>query len=566
MSVSYSYACSRSTKSLHCFVCLNSLESSMSRHVHNPGWNIIGLPQCRHLFHQSCFNHWSSHSKELAKRDVSVDDQATCPLCKVKVKENEGFHNVDATILISGYGAQKPDPELPLPRLEAPDSESQCDVRSLQALFDKAISVEHSRYYFNVSNFPALHQMKNRYGITLSAEQLDKILNEALLTTLFGRQLVTIGSSAANKIRMVMLMRSDDDESKEVINKFFKRILDESGPCKDVIIDFLLDQEVSDKEVLQTGFEYYIKNGFFGEAKTIHEKHGLHIEHEALKDALMKAGAEYKIQILSRIAADSGQNFQQAGLEALKALNESKVNFKERGCFRIRNAINALLDFGISDQTEVNKSLGLALLGDDRGWQCELQKKHGAVLEPQFLVGQLEGTEDSKLVSKIKSLFELRADDDRSKAALIAALMRVVTTSCNYFNYSDIKTLLSDCLNAGIWSQELVNKALTQAMDADRYSWAKTLNTDFQAVLEPQILKDYLWKKLTNRPSNMSGADKDKFVSDFTDILSFANKNNKQNEEVVHSVLSRLLDNSDLSQRPVIGRCIRLLVEFNEPR
>ena len=560
MSVSYSYACSKSTRSLPCYVCLNTLESSV---VNNPGWNIAGLPQCRHVIHHSCLNHWSSHSKELAKRDVSVDDQATCPLCKVKVEEKEDFYDEK----ISSFSAQKPDPELPLPPLETPDSESQCDVQSLQALFDKAVSVEYSQYYFNVSNFPALHQMKNRYGITLSAEQLDKILNEALLTTLFGSQRVTVGSCAASKIRMVMFLRSDDDASQEVINNFFKRILNESGDCKDVIIDFLLDHEVSDRELLQKGFEYYIKNDFFGEAKTIHEKHGLHIEHEMLKDALMKTGAEYKVQILSRIAADSGQNFQQAGLEALNALNESKVNCRGEELYRIKNAINALLDFGISDQTEVNKSLRLALLGDDRRWQYELQNKHGAVLEPQFLIEQLEGTEDSELVDKIESLFELRANDDRSTAALIAALMRVVTVSCNSFHYSDIERLLSNCLNAGVWSQELVNKALTQAMDADRYSWAKTLNKDFQAVLEPQILKDYLWKKLTSCPSCMSWAVEGKFVCDVTDILSLANKNNnKQNDEVVHSVLRRLLDNSHLSQKPVIRRCIKLLVEFNELR
>ena len=561
MSVSYSYACSRSTRSLHCYVCLNTLESSV---VNNPGWNIVGLPECRHVFHHSCFNHWASHSKELAKRDVSVDGQATCPLCKVKVEEKEDFYDEK----VSSFSAQKPDPELPLPLLETPDSESQCDVQSLQALFDKAVSVEYSQYYFNVSNFPALHQMKNRYGITLSAEQLDKILNEALLTTLFGSQRVTVGSCAASKIRMVMFLRSDDDASKEVINNFFKRILDESGGCKDVIIDFLLDQEVSDRELLQKGFEYYIKNDFFGEAKTIHEKHGLHIEHEMLKDALIKAGAEYKVQILSGIAADSGQNFQQAGLEALKALNESKFDCRSVDLCRTKDAINALLDFGISDQTEVNKSLRLALLGDDPRWQDELQNNHGAVLEPQFLIEQLEGTEDSELVDKIGSLFELRANDDRSTAALIAALLRVVTVSCNsFFRYSDIECLLSNCLNAGIWSQELVNKALTQAMDADSYTWAKTLNKVFQAVLEPQILKDYLWKKLTSCPSRMSWADEGKFVCDVTDILSLANKNNnKQNDEVVHSVLNRLLENSHLSQRPVIRRCIKLLVEFNELR
>ena len=268
MSVSYSYACSRSTRSLHCYVCLNTLESSV---VNNPGWNIVGLPECRHVFHHSCFNHWASHSKELAKRDVSVDGQATCPLCKVKVEEKEDFYDEK----VSSFSAQKPDPELPLPLLETPDSENQCDVQSLQALFDKAVSVEYSQYYFNVSNFPALHQMKNRYGITLSAEQLDKILNEASLPSHSNTTCEIVGASASNKIKMAMLLRSDDVASKEVIKNFFKKILNLGGSCKEFILDFLLDQGMSDdEELLQKFIEYHIQNENYDQARKIHNKYG----------------------------------------------------------------------------------------------------------------------------------------------------------------------------------------------------------------------------------------------------------------------------------------------------
>ena len=288
MSVSYFNACGQSVRSLSCFFCLNRLESSNSRSVLNPGWNIVGLPQCKHLIHQSCFNHWTSHSRELARRDVSVEDQATCPLCKVKVNENEAFHNVDDDVQLLACNNPAPDPEFPLPLSETPDPDSHYDIQSLQALFDQAVSVERSDYYFNVSNFPALHQMKNRYGITLSAEQLDKILNEALLTTLFKNKCVSVDASAVGKIKMAMLIRSDDEASKEVVNNFLKRVLDVEGSCKDVAIDFLLEQEISDKEALQKVFEYQVKKKDFEEAEEFHKKHGLHIGYEVLKQALMQ--------------------------------------------------------------------------------------------------------------------------------------------------------------------------------------------------------------------------------------------------------------------------------------
>ena len=563
MSDSYFNAYSQSVYSSSCFFCLNRLESSNSRDVHNLGWNIVDLPQCKHLIHQSCFNHWTSHSRKLARRDVSVEDQATCPLCKVKVNENEAFHNVDDAIQLLAYDKPAPDPEFPLPLLETPDPDSHYDIQSLQALFDQAVSVERSDYYFNVSNFPALHQMKNRYGITLSAEQLDKILNEALLTTLFKNKCVSVDAFAVSKIKMAMLIRSDDQASKEVVNNFLKRVLDVEGACKDVAIDFLLEQGISDKEALQKVLEYQVKKEDFDEAEEFHKKHGLHIGYEVLKQALMQVSSKSDVRILSKIA-DSSQNFQLAALEALKALNETQIDF-DRHCFaHIKDAINVLLGTSISAQNEVSKSLRLAVLADDQSWKDILKKKYGAVLDPQFFKDQLEGTEDSDLVDKVLSLYKLRANDEVSTTALIAALMRVVTANHNFCSYPGVENLLTKCLNAGIFSQQLVNKALTQAIDADSYSWAKKLNKRFQAVLDPQTLKDYLWKKLANCPPCMSLMDEGEFLNCVQSILSFANKENQQSNEVVRFVLDRLLGDTNLSQRPLIKRCIKLLERFND--
>ena len=560
MSISYSNACSQTVFSSTCSVCLDVFADSNFADD-NTGRNIIGLPQCKHLIHQGCFNHWTSHLRELASRDVSIEVQATCPLCKIKVKENEAFYYVNYDIFFSDYDNPDPDPELPLTRSETPDPDGHYDTQSLQALFDQAVSIE--GLSFNVSNFPALHQMKNRYSITLSAEQLDKILDEALLTNLSKSKRVRIDSSATNKIKMAMLLRSDDGASKGVVNDFLKKILSVEGYCRDVTIDFLLEQEISDKEVLQAVFEYYIKKKSSDKAEEMHEKHDLRIGREMLKQKLMQVRSNQDCKFLSKIA-DSSQNFQLAALEALKALNETQIDFKRHCYAHIKDAINVLLGTGISDQSEVSKSLRLAVLADDKSWQNMLKSNHGAVLEPQFLKEQLQGTQDSDLILKILSLYNLRANDEESTAALITALMRVVTAKHDHCRYSRVENLLTTCLQAQIWDRQLVNKALTLAIDMDSYSWAETLNKKFQAVLDPQILEDYLWKPLASYISTRNSSGEAKIVVDVKRILSFANKENMQSNKVVSSVLKRLQEDASSSQIPVIQRCVDLLTAFND--
>lgn len=560
MSLSYSYACSQIVKGSTCFVCFSELDSVTCTDSLNPRLHVVGLPQCKHLVHFGCFNHWSTHSKELAKRDVSVVGQATCPLCKVSVDKKAGKD------LLSSYETslgQAPDPELPLPLLETPDPDSQYDTQSIQVLFDKAVSVDYLDYLFNVSNFPALHQMKNRYGITLSADQLDKILNESLLIKRSKRHGVTINMYTANKIKMAILLKSDDEASKEVIHKFFTRILSVSGFSKDVIVDFLLDQVISDKKIQQEGFDYYIKKKNYLDAEKLLEKHGLRIEYEALKKALMQVRSECNCQILASIAANSDQDFQQAVRDVVKELNESTVDFQGHRFIRVRDTIKILMGNRFLDQTEINKSLRLAVLANDTNWQYTLHHEYGAVLEPQFFKEHLESTVTSKLIGKVETLIKIKADDDVTTTALIAALMRIVAKDNRPSSCFEIKNLLTNCLSAGIWSQQLVNNALTQAIDTGEYFWAKTLNEDFHAVLDSEALKNYLWKMVTNYPSSTGPDVEQRFVGRVKNILDFADKNSKQNNEAICFVLHGLLDNKSLSRKPAIKKCVELMVEFN---
>ena len=566
MSLSYSYACSQIVKGSTCFVCFSKLDPTICTDYFNPELQVVGLPQCKHLVHLGCYDHWSTHGKELAKRDVSVVDQATCPLCKVSIDKKEDFHYLHARLFLSRYEEdykQAPDPELPLPLLEKPDPNSHYDTQSIQVLFDKAVSVDYSDHLFNVSNFPALHQMKNRYGITLSADQLDTILTDALLAKTSTREYLTIDVFSANKIKMAMLLRSDDEVSKEVIHNFFTEILSVSGYCKDVIVDFLLDQAILDKKVLQKGFDYYIKKSSFRDAEGLQKKHGLRIEYEALKNALMQVRSEFDLDILARIAVASDQDFQQVVRDVVKELNESTVTFQGYSFNLIKDTIQTLMGTGFLDQTEINKSLRLAVLANNTRWQYELHHKHGAVLESQFFKEHLESTDTSKLIGEVETLIKIKASDDVTTTALIAALMRIVDKNNRPSRFFEIKNLLTECWSVGFRSQQVADNALIQAIDANDLIWAKALNKNFHAVLDAETLKNYLWKIVTNPPSSTGIFVEQSFVDQVKSMLDFADKNSKQNNDAISFVLNGLLDNPSLSQKPMIKKCIELMVEFN---
>ena len=573
MLTSYSHSLSENgSPDYSCAVCLNGLKPTTS----STKWKVFCLPDCGHLMHEACFDNWSAHSKELAKRDVSLSYQETCPLCKIGV-EPQQIRSINSGLDLT-FSMAEVNPNLPLHPLENPDPDSRCDVQSLQGIFDKAVTFENSPLYYDLTNFPALHQMKNRYGMTLSAEQLQKILNDALVTTAPWNSELKLKDSfhvaAASQIRMAMLLRSDDATSREVINEFFIKILGlgygqrSSVMGKDVVIDFLLEHVITDREVAQKGFDYYIKKRAYREAVKLHKKYHFHIEHETLKQALMGGAiSDHTIGLLSQIA--SSEDLQRAALDALKVLNKiippscHDATVSSNDVSVARTTITALLGTGIRDQAEINNTLRLAVLADDRGWQKELKNERGAILDSQFFKDQLESAKDSDLVKTIGRLFELREDDEVSREALIAAMMKVTTFKVVGYLHFRVGDLVIKCLKNGVWSQQLINNALTQAIDSDCARWALNLNRDYQAVLDPQALEDYLWKRLRSCPPNMGWDLKRRFISDFKHTLTLTDKENEQTSFTINKVLNRALD-TGLSERPEIQKCIDALLEFNE--
>ena len=109
----------------------------------------------------------------------------------------------------------------------------------------------------------------------------------------------------------------------------------------------------------------------------------------------------------------------------------------------------------------------------------------------------------------------------------------------------------------------MINNALIQAIDSDCARWALKLSKDYQAVLDPQALEDYLWERLRSYPSNMGWDLKRRFISDFKYTLTLADKENEQTSFAISKVLKMALD-AGLSERPEAQKCIDALVEFNE--
>ena len=567
MLTSYSYNVSKGCfTGYSCAVCLNDLKP-----ITSTKWQVLCLSGCGHLMHEACLEGWSNHSKELAKCDESpsLSYQQTCPLCKTGI-EGRRIHYMHSNRYLTDNKAEV-NPDRPLHSLENPDPDSRCDVQSLQEIFDKAVTFENSPLYHDLSNFPALHQMKNRYDMTLNAQQLHKILNDALVTTASWdsekKLEVSLDSAAASQIQMAMSLRSDDVASRELINEFFIKILGfekdqrSSVKCKDVVIDFLIEHVITDREVLQKGFDYYMKQRNFHNAVKLYKKCPCHIEHEALKQALTGGPiCDHTIDLLSQIA--SSEDLRRAALGALKVLN--KIKSLSRYEARLtRTSITALLDTGIRDQAEINNTLRLAVLIDDSGWQKELKNEYGAVLDSQFFKDHLEKAKDSDLATTIETLFDLRVVDEVSTKALMAAMMKVTTSKIPRYLHYQVGDLVISCLKNGVQSQQLINNALTQAIDSGCVGWAQRLNRDFQAVLDPQALEDYLWERLRNCPSNMNSGSKGRFVCDFEHTLTLADKENEQTSSAISKVLKRVLD-AGLSKKPGVQECIGMLVEFNK--
>ena len=531
---------------------------------------VLCLSVCGHLMHEACLEGWSSHSKKLAERDVRISNQETCPLCKTGIESQQINYMFNDYML--GKNKAWVNPDLPLNPVENRNPDSPCDVQSLQGIFDKAVTFKNSSLYYDLSNFPALHQMKNRYDMTLNAEQLHKILNDTLVTTAYWndeKKLAdSIDSAAASQIRMAISLRTDDAASRKVINEFFIKILGlRRGQrsvinSKDVVIDFLLEHVITDREVAQKGFDYYIEKRSFHKAVEIHKKYNFHIKHETLKQALVGGNTDdHTISLLSQIA--NSEDLQRAALDALKALNKIEPPSSHEATVA-RTKITALLGTGIWDQAEINKTLRLAVLADDRVWQKELKNQYGAVLDSQFFKDQLESAKDSKLATTIGTLFELRANDKVSSEALMAAMMKVTSSKIPSHHHPRVGALVVSCLENSVWSQQLINNALTQAVDSGCVGWARDLNRDFQAVLDPQVLGDFLWERLINCPSRMGVASRGRFTCDFEHTLTLADKENEQTSIVISEVLGRVLDDAGLSARPEIEKCIDALVKFNE--
>ena len=249
--------------------------------------------------------------------------------------------------------------------------------------------------------------------------------------------------------------------------------------------------------------------------------------------------------------------------DAAKELNESEVTVQDQSFRLIRDTIKTLMSTRFLDQTEINKSLRLAVLANDTNWQYMLHHEYGAVLEPQFLKEQLESTDTSKLIRKVETLIKIKANDDVTTSALIAALLRIVAKNNRPKSCFEIKNLLTKCWSEGIRSQQVANNALIQAIDTGEHIWAQALNTGFHAVLDAEALKNYLWKIVTNPPSSTANDAEQSFVRRVKSMLDFADKNSKQSNDAICLVLNGLFDNPSLSQKPVIKKCVELMVEFN---
>lgn len=71
-------------------------------------------------------------------------------------------------------------------------------------------------------------------------------------------------------------------------------------------------------------------------------------------------------------------------------------------------------------------------------------------------------------------------------------------------------------------------------------------------------------EKLSNCPQSMYSRAEEELVNCVKSILSVAKKDDEESGSAVSFVLERLLGDANLSQRPVIKKCIKLLEGFKD--
>ncbi|WP_257266068.1 hypothetical protein [Endozoicomonas sp. ONNA2] len=437
----------------------------------------------------------------MADLDVSLPYAATCAVCKTKVIENNPKNFRVTGSLHFDYCDR---PKTKDPTLSAVERSVHCDPLTLDAikpLMDEAIKS---------NNFPAIWQLKSRYGLTLSAAQLKEVLWQALPPSP-GRLSDTV--CANNKIQLALELITNDDASKTIVSDFLHEVLKKERYVNYILVNRLVESKIPNKTALKEAFDYLVSEGRFDDAKAMKDQYEFSLNFSQLKEQLQKTYDDEMSQtvqsILSLYNKDDGAcQFTLCYILKTVATQPQDVSPKlldqssRRFFVNYMGFISTLLSHGVMNQTAVDAAMSKAVSTISREgleWAGELKARHQATIDPAKLKEAIVKAIDQNKRSLLELILPFFSSEQDTKAANIMILEKLASKSNQYFQdvYRFAKEACQEQLaSSRCWSQKAVDTLIKRAIDNDDIHWAIELNNDYRAYLDIETLASKILKEV----------------------------------------------------------------------
>ncbi len=487
MSVSYLSICH--ARKHECSVCLNSItDYQHADEVPSHSWRhkyVFILSGCKHLMHRECSDNWDRHCRDLSDRDPSLPSVPTCPACKTVISDgNLAKNKLNSDLPLDCEKAETEDPQPSF--LETPVNTAPLTLDAVRVLMDEAV---------RRNNFPAMWQLKSRYGITLSAAQFKDVLWQILPQTFHA----FVIPSAENKIRMALDLMTHDDASERLVSDFLQEVLKKKG-CPGDVVNRLAESKILSENVQKEAFDFFVSIGRFDYAQAMKEQYGISLNGVQLKEQLFKtyeAKKNYQLQRILSLYDKDNKSCQEILREVLKTVAMQPQDYSPKlfdrsyGNFfdNYMRFINTLLSHGVRDQTAVNAAMTKAVstLGSQGlEWAGQLKTNYQATIDSGKLEVVIDRALDERQFFLLELIFPLFASDDSDTAN--SRLLEKLASKLDprfYYIYRMAKNACKQRLaSSGCTSQKAIDTLLKKAIENKDIPWASELNSKYNAYLD----------------------------------------------------------------------------------
>ncbi|MGI2026366.1 hypothetical protein [Endozoicomonas acroporae] len=512
--------------------------------------------------HNQCSRNWHEHCRQLADLDVSLPYTATCAVCKTKVVEDDPNNWRVAGSVHFDYCDN---PKTEDPTLSVVETSVNCDPLTLDAikpLMDEAISS---------NNFPAIWQLKSRYGLTLSATQLKEVLWQALPPS---PSHPSDSACANNKIQLALKLMTNDDASKTVVSNFLQEVLKNEGYTNCVLVNELVKSKIPNESALKEAFDYLVSKGRFYDAKTMKDEYKFSLDFSELKEQLQKTYDEKSrnLQSILHLYNKDDETCQFTLHYILKTVatqpqdgSPELLDLRYDGFFaNYMSFISTLLSHGVMDQTAVDAAMSKAVSTISREgleWAAELKARYQATMDPAKLKEAIVKAIDQNERSLLKLILPLFVSEQDTKAANIMILEKLAIKPDPYFQgiYRFAKEACQKQLaSSRCWSQEAVDTLIKRAINNDDIHWAIELNYSYRAYLDIETLASQILKKVHDEKVQKRSSET-YFLDTLRKLLRLAKPENPDLPNTIQTITDQIIN---MESFPLKQTVVEMLIDF----